>query len=134
MKKFELLTRTLAKRSKARAVKLLMEQGVKPDTYSFVFHKDLKQYCVFAGSRKVAVIKEGTEAYTMAVMELVDPNASEDAKKVVGEYPPVTDWSKFDQGQIWEVYQGLANGVDVSGFVNPLIPATEMCAMRLAAQ
>lgn len=134
MRKFELFTRTLAKRSKAQAILLLMEHGVESETFNFVFHKEFSRYSVFVGSQKVAVVQEGTEPYTMAVLELVDSNAPEGAKEAVGEHPPVTDWSKFDQGQIWEIYQGLAAGVDVSVFVNPLIPANEMFEMRLAAQ
>ncbi len=51
-----------------------------------------------------------------------------------GLHPAFTDWSKFDQGQIWEVYQGLVNGVDVSTFFNPKLSAIEMCAIRLAAE
>lgn len=189
---FQLSTRTLSKTSKRQAVKYLGEQGIKPGGYRFVFHQSIRRYSVFAGLKQVAVIQEGPDSCTMAILELVDHKIPEKpvkvavkpakvpenpvkvARKVAAKFvkiakpvkvaakpvkiarkapespvkvevkvahcpvkvvhakPPVTDWSKYDQGQIWEIYQGLVDGVDVSRYVNPLIPAIEMCAMRLA--
>lgn len=175
---FQLSTRTLSKTSKRQAVKYLGEQGIKPGGYRFVFHQSIRRYSVFAGLKQVAVIQEGPDSCTMAILELVDHKIPEKPVKVARKVaekpvkiakpvkvaakpvkiadkapespvkveikvahcpvkvvlakPSVTDWSKYDQGQIWEIYQGLVDGVDVSRYVNPLIPAIEMCAMRLA--
>lgn len=129
-KQFELETRTLGNKSKTQAMRILQKNDIRPYTYRFVHHKALKQHSVFAGSNRVGVVQEGN-GETKAVLILIDPFAPE-AISCEGK-PPVTDWSKYDQSQIWEIWQGLVDDVDVSGFCNPHLPASEMTTMRLAA-
>ncbi len=88
---------------------------------------DLEEMDTIIGSGKINPAKP-----TVVVADI--PEEHMDCQMNVAAHPPLTDWSRFDQGQIWEIYKGLSNGVDVSRFFNPQLSALEMCEIRLAAE
>ena len=67
---------------------------------------DLEEIGRFESSGKINPVQHEVAAEKIS-------KEQRDSSKGEGAHPPFTDWSRFDRGQIWEIYQGLVNGIDV---------------------